>query len=125
MLSTFSDYEFDEYIKEKGLIKLTENTITDEDRLKKELNEIRVRRYAQDKEECEPSLQCISVPVYDYTNSVMAAISVFGHVSKTSDDYMTGEVLRELFFVSKEVSYKFGCDRDIWDDFEMPCPISA
>ncbi|MDR1509408.1 MAG: IclR family transcriptional regulator [Synergistaceae bacterium] len=119
MLSTFSEHEFDKYVNGKGLIKLTENTITDKDRLKKELNDIRIRRYAQDKEECEPCLRCISVPVYDYTNGIAAAISVFGHVSQISDDYMTGEVLQELFQVSREVSHKFGCDKEVWEDFKM------
>jgi DNA-binding IclR family transcriptional regulator len=125
MLSTFSDYEFDKYVKEKGLIKLTENTITDKERLREELNKIKINRYAQDKEECEPSLQCISVPVYDYTNSVIVAISVFGHVSKTSDEYMKGEVLSELFRVSKEISHKFGCDKDIWEGFEAVVHIAG
>ena len=112
MLSTFSDYEFEEYVKEKGLIRMTENTLTDKEQLKDELAVIRARGYAQDKEECELNIQCISVPVYDYTDGLVAAISVFGNVDKTSDEFMTGEVLHQLRQTSQEVSRRFGYDNN-------------
>jgi DNA-binding IclR family transcriptional regulator len=120
MLSTFSDYDLEKYIKEKGLLKLTENTITDETLLREELREIRTRRYARDNEECEPGLRCISVPVFDYTNGVIAAISMFGNVGKTDDEFMTGEVLYELLHVSRAVSFRFGCGAEVWENFNMP-----
>ena len=120
MLSTFSEYELDEYVREKGLAKLTESTITDPDRLREELAQTRVRRYAQDKEECEPGVRCISVPVYDYTDGVGAAISAFGHASKTDDEYMRGDVLKRLLRASREISMRLGCDSEIWDNFSMP-----
>lgn len=120
MLSTFTEYELDEYIREKGLVQLTENTITDVALLKEELEAARKLRYARDKQECEPDVQCISVPVYDYTDSVAAAISIFGHVSKTDDTHMKGKVLKKLFEVSREVSIRLGCSSSIWDTFKIP-----
>ena len=120
MLSTFSEYELGEYVREKGLAKLTENTITDLAALREELERTRRLRYAQDKEECEPGVRCISVPVFDYTDGIGAAISAFGHASKTEDEYMTGDVLKKLLRVSKEISMRMGCSNEIWDDFQMP-----
>ncbi|MDR1482758.1 MAG: IclR family transcriptional regulator [Synergistaceae bacterium] len=120
MLSTFSDYDLEKYIKERGLLKLTENTITDETQLREQLKEIRTRRYATDNEECEQGLRCISVPVFDYTNGVIAAVSMFGNVSKTDDEFMTGKVLYELLQVSRVLSFKFGCGAEVWENFEMP-----
>jgi DNA-binding IclR family transcriptional regulator len=120
MLSTFSDYDLEKYINEKGLLKLTQNTITDGAQLREELGEIRVRRYARDNEECEPGLRCISVPIFDYTNGVIAAISMFGNISKTDDEFMTGRVLYELFQVSRTLSFRFGCSEEVRENFEMP-----
>ena len=56
----------------------TEHTISDKDRLRKELAEARRNGYAFDSEELEAGLCCYAAPIFDYTNYPTAAISVSG-----------------------------------------------
>lgn len=66
-----------EIIKEKGLPKFTENTITDLDILILELKSIRKNGFAVDNEENEIGIRCVAAPVLD-NNKVVASISVSG-----------------------------------------------
>jgi DNA-binding IclR family transcriptional regulator len=54
----------------------TANTITDRDALLAELDEVRERGYAIDREEYTIGVRCVAVPVHDYTGGVVAAMSV-------------------------------------------------
>jgi len=78
LLSSFSYRKVEEIIAEKGLERLTENTITTPEKLFGELALIRKRGYAVDDEECEIGHRCIAVPIYDYSGNVAGAISAFG-----------------------------------------------
>lgn len=96
LLSSFSYRKVEEIIAEKGLERLTENTITTPEKLFGELALIRKRGYAVDDEECEIGHRCIAVPIYDYSGNVAGAISAFDNIERVTDRRIETVLLPEL-----------------------------
>ena len=67
----------------------TEQTITTEERLIKELEKIRRQGYSVDQMEHEYGIKCIGVPVFDKNGSVCAAISISGPSLRFTDERIT------------------------------------
>ncbi len=76
LLAALSEKTLDEIIRERGLPRFTNNTITDLGALKTELAKIRKREYAIDDEEIEEGLKCAAAPLCDSGGRVVAAISM-------------------------------------------------
>lgn len=62
----------------EGLARFTENTITDPDMLRQELELTRNRGYSIDQAEHQPGLNCLGAPIRDLSGRVFAAVSVSG-----------------------------------------------
>ncbi|GAA2214539.1 IclR family transcriptional regulator [Nonomuraea monospora] len=69
----------------------TRHTITDVERLRAELAQIRRRGYAVDDRENEPEVRCVAAPIFDHQDAVAAAVSVSGLTSR-----ITAARVREL-----------------------------
>lgn len=67
--------ERDEIISRLKLIPKTDTTITDPDKLKAELELSAQRGYTHDNEEDRLGFRCVAVPIRDYRNQVIAAVS--------------------------------------------------
>ncbi len=63
-------------LRDKGMPRMTPNTITDPEVLAGELARVRRRGYAVDEQEIAEGLRCIAAPVRDARGSVVAAISI-------------------------------------------------
>jgi IclR family KDG regulon transcriptional repressor len=63
-------------VKKLELVPYTRNTIVTSKSLLAELDAIRELGYSTDNEEHEPDIRCIGAPVFDYSGSVIAAVSV-------------------------------------------------
>ena len=61
-----------------GLVRYTDNTMTEAGRLRRHLAEIRSRGYAIDEGEHQPGLRCVGAPVRDQSGRVIGAISITG-----------------------------------------------
>ena len=70
----------------KGLKQFTENTITDESRLRQELEQIRCQGYAVDNMEHEFGLKCVAVPIRDSGGEVIAGMSISGPSLRMSEE---------------------------------------
>lgn len=68
-----------------GMPKLTENTITSPDIMRKELELIRTRGYAIDNMENTPGLRCVAVPLISSSGSVLGAMSISGPAVHMTD----------------------------------------
>lgn len=101
LLAALPSEKVTQIIKSKGLCKLTENTITSPENLQKELEKIHENGFAIDNEECEVGAKCIAAPIRDYTNQVVAAVSISGPSARLSE-----ERLNELAEVVKDIAYK-------------------
>lgn len=76
---------------------ITENTITDSERFKEELADIRDRGYALDNEEGTKGLQGIAKPILSRdTDEVLGAICVYGPSGRANMEFLQGEVLKAL-----------------------------
>ncbi len=63
-------------VKDKGLPRRTENTITDYEELKKHLQLIREQNFAFDDEENEKGIKCVGAPIRGQSGNIEAAISI-------------------------------------------------
>lgn len=66
----------------QGLKAFTQHTITTVEQLLLELKEVQRTGIAYDNEECELGVRCIAVPIYDFTQKVIAAMSVSAPVNR-------------------------------------------
>jgi IclR family KDG regulon transcriptional repressor len=94
-------------IREKGLERITENTITNENDMLTELETIRTQGYSIDNMEHENHLICIGAPIRNAKGEVFASISVSGPVSRQD---LTGldELGRKVMEATREISWKIG-----------------
>jgi IclR family KDG regulon transcriptional repressor len=76
----------------------TPHTITNIDRLRENLEQIRLQGYAVDDEEFDPGVRCIAVPVMDFRGKVIASMGISGPASR-----MTPESLPKLATIVLEV----------------------
>ncbi len=107
LLLNYTEEELDRYIREKGLKRYTENTITTRKGLFKELQMIRERGYAFDEEERDIGIRCVAFPVFDSGGKVLAGISVSGPKARMTDQLIK-EKLPVLKAAAEEVSAKLG-----------------
>lgn len=76
LLASLSEESLLHIVKDKGLPRRTENTITEFEELKKHLQLIREQGYGFDDEENEKGIQCVGAPIIDQRGKVLAAISI-------------------------------------------------
>ena len=108
IMASLSDREIDDIINNVGLPRLTKKTITDRKNLFDEISKVRKCGYGIDDEECEEDHKCVSVPVYDYTGSVAAAISAFGTADKMTEDFINNNLISALKEIAKKISFRLG-----------------
>lgn len=108
LLASYTDAQVEEYILHKGLTRYTEYTITDRERLLQELQKVREQGFAFDQEECELGLKCVSYPIYDFSDSVYAAISVFGNTAEMNERPLREQVQSELSKAARMISLRLG-----------------
>ncbi len=108
LLSAMPLSRVNELMKENGLARLTPKTITNLEALLDELETVREQGYALDNEECEINHRCVSVPLYDYTGTVAAAISAFDSAERLTDEYIQTTALPGLRKLATEISFRMG-----------------
>lgn len=109
ILAQLPDEEVEKVWKDSNIKKLTENTITDLDDMKKELEMIREKGYAVDNEENEIGVRCIGAPVFNRFGKVEGAISISGPTFRITMDKiedLSKEVIKYGKLISKELGYK-------------------
>lgn len=97
-------------IKEHGLPRHNQNSITSACKLKEDLAETRRRGYSLDNEEDEVGLRCIGAPVFDHTG-VVAAISVAGTTGQIHPENLTklaGKLVRTATTISRQLGFQSG-----------------
>jgi len=107
IMSTMGEEEAAQIWNESIIEKKTENTITDFNRLKQMLKQIKTQGYALDNEENELGVRCIAACIYDYHREVKYAFSVSGPVSRMTDQRIR-ELSNEVLKVQRELSAELG-----------------
>ena len=108
LLSQFSDDKVMEILSSIELKKKTENTITDTLGILAEVKKAREKGYAVDDAENEEGIYCLGVPVYDYRNNMIAAISTTGNNPERIKEGspMIDMVKTAAHEISKRIGYK-------------------
>jgi IclR family KDG regulon transcriptional repressor len=76
LLSSLPDAKIKEYLKATPLVRFTENTITDMQKLIKEIEKIRKQGYAISKGEHIDLVSTVSAPIRNYTGNIIATLSI-------------------------------------------------
>ena len=97
-----------EIFKQKGLPKLTENTITKLDQLQAHLTQVQFKGFAVDDEENEKGIRCVAAPVRDYRGEVIAAISISGPTVRMTIERIDRELTAHVVSAAEKISQKLG-----------------
>ncbi len=109
LLSGFSDDYISQLYNGKTLEAFTENTITSLPELLEEVRKTRRRGYAVDTEEIEAGLRCVSAPIFDYRNVMIAAVSTswdFKSHQQAEMEKNVELVQDTAFLISKRMGYR-------------------
>lgn len=97
----------EEYIRKKGLNKVTDNTITDVELFYAELRNIRDKGYSLDKEETIIGLSCIAAPIFNNENKAIASISISSPTYRLDNNNIE-KYKEEIIKASQRVSRQMG-----------------
>lgn len=101
-LSTMDDNEIRDFLKEQGLPKYTENSITDIDQYLEEIVKVRQRGYSLDFEEYHMGVRGIAALIYaeDYP---VTSVSILGFTGSMTEDKLN-DMAKHLINIAKEIS---------------------
>lgn len=92
ILSYLPDERVNEILEEHEFPELTEETITDPDELRSQLDEIRERGYAFNREENIKGLRAVSGPVTDENDDLIGVLSVSGPSHRMKGEWFQSEL---------------------------------
>lgn len=108
LLAYQNDSIVDEVINVAGLEKINTNTITDSAILKKELQLIRTQGFAQSESEVDSDAASIAAPIFDYTDKIMAGLTVAGPTERIKN-HDHRELVDMVCGFARQVSIALGC----------------
>jgi IclR family pca regulon transcriptional regulator len=94
----------DAYFQAVTLAPLTARTITEEDRLRQELDVVRRQGWSLVDEELEEGLRSIAAPIRDDAGEVTTALTVCGHAGRVTAAQLRDELLPHLLRAACELS---------------------
>ena len=102
LLAHLQPGELDTILDQRGMLRLTANTITDRDALYAELHRVRRDGVAYDREEVALGMACVAAPIVDRDGQVCAAISISAPAArmKSLQDAYRSSVIRAARLVS-------------------------
>jgi IclR family KDG regulon transcriptional repressor len=84
MIAFLTDGEVEPILQQQSYHAFTDKTLSDPESLREELAHIHDRGHAYDREEHEPGIICISMPILTRANRVLGAVSVTSSTERTS-----------------------------------------
>lgn len=109
ILSFLDDKEIHDILNKEPLVKYTENTIIDKKALWKNIEENRIKGYTISFGELEPQTVSVGVPIFDYSQNVVASLSVAGPEQRFNDKSLP-LIINEAKKTAKEISKILGCN---------------
>lgn len=88
-LSVSDPRQIKAYVMRTGLAGTTRNSITQADRLERDLALVRRHGYSRDSEELELGVCCIAAGVYDDTGKLLAGLSISAPAERMRDEWIT------------------------------------
>ncbi|MFP8958358.1 IclR family transcriptional regulator [Natrialbaceae archaeon A-CW3] len=106
ILASLPATERDAILSEISLPPQTENTITDREALRGELEVVADRRYGINDEERIVGLRSVGVPIIGKDDSLMGAMSISGPSNRMLDDRLHSELSQVLLAVADEIKLR-------------------
>lgn len=107
IIAYLPEKEVDMLIVKNGMPPYTTKTITNPEKLKENLREIREKGYAFDNEEHEEWLKCIAVPLRDYTSEVIGSISISIPSERLTNE-LFDDILETMLDIREKASQDLG-----------------
>lgn len=107
MLASLDNQELKSRLSTQGLVRLTEKTIVDTERLMSCLEDVRRNGYAIDDEERGLGIRCIAAPLLNWEGRTIAAVSLAGATVNLTHERAVA-LSSELVKVADEISTVFG-----------------
>ncbi len=104
LMLDFSEKELNAYLERTSFEKFTKNTLSKKG-LAEELKKIKASGIAYDNSEHEEGVYCMSVPIYDYTDKIIGAISITSSDKSILNDALAAAELKRC---GTEISRRFG-----------------
>lgn len=108
LLAALPREELDAYLSEVELVALTEHTVTDEARLRAELDAVRDRGYAMIDGEREIGVRSAAAPVRTRSGAVLAALNVSVNAARISVEDLTDRCVPALLETARAISADVG-----------------
>ncbi len=109
MMAFLSEQELKVIIPQQSFYRFTANTCGNKKELCTELDQIRERGFAFDKEEHEPGIICVALPLLTQNDRLIAAISVTSTTSRTNLDE-----LQKLVPEMRDAAHKIARETEFW-----------
>lgn len=108
LMAFLPDERVEEILNTITFEKFTNETITDPQHLKKELERVRQDGYALDWGEREEHVRCIAGPIFNHEGRVIASTSVSGPSTRITTYYMKNELVDIIKDVTTKISSQMG-----------------
>lgn len=108
ILTFLPDDEIKQILDSKPLVKVTEGTIVDKDRLMEIIKQDRIRGYTVSYGELEPETVAVGAPIFDIMGNVVASISIAGPDSRFTEKdlpFYIEELLKTTRSISRDLGY--------------------
>jgi len=103
LLAHLPEQELDAYLRRTTMRKLTEQTITDEGKLREVLAEARSRGWTAVDQELEAGVRSIAVPIRDSSRKVVAAINASAHAARVPMRTLEKQFLPRLQEAARQI----------------------
>jgi DNA-binding IclR family transcriptional regulator len=108
LMAFLPDERVEEMLNTITFEKFTNETITDPQHLKKELERVRQDGYALDWGEREEHVRCIAAPIFNHEGKAIASTSVSGPSTRITTYYMKNELVDIIKDVTTKISNQMG-----------------
>lgn len=107
ILSYLEEKEREKYLQEVELVPIGHGTITDMDKLRRELDKARQVGYTISYSELENDTVAIAAPIFDHTSRLVAGISIAGPQARFGEERLP-ELIRHLQNTAQLISRELG-----------------
>lgn len=109
LLAQLTERELERFLQNRiPLQAYTDLTICDPAVFRQEMGRIRKNGYSLDNGELEDGVRCVAVPVLDFENKAIAAISVSGPDTRLTDPFIAERLIPEVMAAADKISERLG-----------------
>jgi IclR family pca regulon transcriptional regulator len=103
LVAALSDDQVEAYLGRVELTRLTNRTVSTVTALRAELRKVRRQGYAVVDQELEVGLRSIAAPIHNRAGTVVGAVNISVHASRTSIESMQSELLPPLLTATRRI----------------------